>query len=1195
MRHGSLPLLSLLLLLALLFSSPAARAVNYIFPINLPAGCSGSGGNYTCGPLAFAWGDTVRINPPRPATITINGDLDLNNVRINTSGSSSNLNLRVNGNLSGNTSPQVVGHVTVTGNADLPYATQLDGSLTVGGNLTSNSDVSLDGPVTITGNATLGASNTLSSSISSATLSTGNGVRINGDITTTSGAAVFASNNVLGADLAAAGSVTLGSSTTLAGNLTASGHVTLASPATVSGNLTATGTLSTGWGCIVSGNVVAGSLSDGGGCQYGGNITTTSGPLSLGNATRVAGDATAQAGAITMGSLGRVAGNLLAQASSGGTITLNYDDRVSGCVMTHSTASGSINLAGWQARAGGVCCVSGSTCLATSNACYANTSGASISNGSCLALMTPSPVLDYRMDEAAWTGASGEVADQSGNGRDGVAVNGATTTTGKLCNGGSFNGSNHYLRTTGLSSLLNSSASLSFWIKTTQTGNNTDWEAPGVTGVEQSGGENDIFWGWLNGTGRIGLSVGNAHSNLSTSAINGGTWRHVVLTRDAASGAWKIYLDGSLNQSGTGASGTIGTSYSSIGRIEDTGGSPTYFSGMLDELKVFSGVLTASQIATIHANEAAGNNWDGSTRVCPGTTTTPSGFNAVDVGANPVNGRITTKTAGSAFNLDLYALNAAGSAQDTSSNATVLVDLLANTATGAARDGNGCPTVYTALAVGSFTLAAGKATASMGVVDNAWRDVRVRIRYPATGPVTLTRCSSDNFAVKPASLAALASHANWTSPGTAASLNNTASSGGTLHKAGQPFTLRVTGYNASGVITSQYDGSPGASITCLLPASGCVPGTLTPGSFSASAGTLTSTTARYSEAGAVAASFTDTGFASVDSNDTAASCAGYYVCTSSAVSIGRFVPDHFDISANTPAFLPGCGSFTYLGQPFGFGTRPRLTVTAKNQAGITTVNYTGSLWKLTAASVTGQSWSAASGTVEAVGTLPGATVTDLGAGSGRIEFDVGDPATGAGLRFVRSTPAAPANASLTLAASVADSEGVTYAGNPYTLSGIGFDDGDAGTPTDAQMRFGRLRLINAFGSEFLALSLPLSAQYWNGQGFVTNTLDYCTPLTAPTLTFYSQTPANQLASGETTATHHNPLVAGQGNLRLSAPGTGNYGYLDLTVTAPAWLRYNWDGTDQGSDGDLLDDNPRARASFGKRNTGRSVIIRRETY
>jgi hypothetical protein len=385
-----------------------------------------------------------------------------------------------------------------------------------------------------------------------------------------------------------------------------------------------------------------------------------------------------------------------------------------------------------------------------------------------------------------------------------------------------------------------------------------------------------------------------------------------------------------------------------------------------------------------------------------------------------------------------------------------------------------------------------------------------------------------------------------------------------------------------------------ASSTCVLPVSGCQAGTFSIGAFNAASGTLTSTTASYSEVGVISVTFADAAYASVDSSDTAASCAGYWVCAS-AIDIGRFVPDNLGVTSNSPAFTPACGSFSYLGQPFGFGNAPVWSVIARNSAGATTRNYSGSLFKITAGTVTGQTWSATSGTVAAIGMLPAVSVNDLGNGIGSLVFAVSAPASGGGLAFAHSALSPPFDASLSLSASVADSEGIVYAGNPYQHSGIGFDDGNAATASDAQMRFGRLRLSNAVGSEMLALPVPLTAQYWNGQGFVTNTEDNCTALAAPNLAFFAQTSDNRLTSGETSATLNSPFVAGIGGLRLSAPGNGNFGYLDLAISAPDWLKYNWDGVDQGSDGNLFDDNPRARAAFGKRRGSDKVIIRREIY
>ncbi|WP_415897326.1 DUF6701 domain-containing protein [Neptuniibacter sp. QD57_21] len=229
----------------------------------------------------------------------------------------------------------------------------------------------------------------------------------------------------------------------------------------------------------------------------------------------------------------------------------------------------------------------------------------------------PDPEIEFRMDELQWQGNANEVVDNTGNNHDGQAQGGAITVSdGAVCRSGSFDGADDFVEAIDLSA-LRGTASLSFWIKTNQLGSSTDYLAPGVTGIEISGSTDDIFWGWLDLSGNIGISIGDDSTSKSSSSINDGTWRHVVLTRDANTGAYQIFIDGALNATGTIASGIISNTFNSIGRIEDNGGSPEYFSGQLDEVLVYDQVLTQTHVTQIYTNQLAGNNWDGSTRTCP--------------------------------------------------------------------------------------------------------------------------------------------------------------------------------------------------------------------------------------------------------------------------------------------------------------------------------------------------------------------------------------------------------------------------------------------------------------------------------------------------------------------------------------------------------------------------------------------------
>lgn len=231
----------------------------------------------------------------------------------------------------------------------------------------------------------------------------------------------------------------------------------------------------------------------------------------------------------------------------------------------------------------------------------------------------PDPILEYQMDELLWQGGANEVIDNTGNAHDGQAQGGASTVdNGAICRAGNFDGSDDYVSAIDLS-VLRGTASLSYWVKTSQVGDSLTYLSPGVTGVEVVGSTNDIFWGWLDDSGQVGLSVGDDASTTSASAINNDSWRHIVLTRNASTGAYQIFIDGSLSANGSLATGTISTSFSSIGRIEDGGGTPEYFQGQLDEILVFDETLTQDHVTQIYTNQAAGRNWDEEVelRSCP--------------------------------------------------------------------------------------------------------------------------------------------------------------------------------------------------------------------------------------------------------------------------------------------------------------------------------------------------------------------------------------------------------------------------------------------------------------------------------------------------------------------------------------------------------------------------------------------------
>ena len=555
----------------------------------------------------------------------------------------------------------------------------------------------------------------------------------------------------------------------------------------------------------------------------------------------------------------------------------------------------------------------------------------------------------------------------------------------------------------------------------------------------------------------------------------------------------------------------------------------------------------------------------------PPVVPTPANFNAFETGtaAGATSGVITTKVAGAAFSLDVVAI--AGGTQLDAFTDQVVVELLGNNTLGVLLGADNCPTSSTALqtVAPNPTITFGRSTVNFAAVTNSWRDVRVRVRWPTSSP-SLTGCSTDNFAIRPASFTVGVTDNDWSTAGTNRSLGNTGATGGAVHKAGQSFTLTVT---AAPGTASNYDGDPTVSaLACTLPA-GCVNGTLAVGTFSGS-GARVSNTATYSEVGAFDLTLVDQNYASVDAADgTPQNCTatGRYVCQSSApLAVGRFVPDRFEFaSPSTPqlqTFGSSCASrsFTYVGQPFWYLSTdlPAATINAVNAGGAVTANYAGTLFKLAASGITETYTSLPAGLdLAAIGTA------SLGApGAGFVTYGA---AAGGTLAYARNaaTPVAPFNAAVTVSVTAADdsengaNQGIIVSPTPLVFNGggggIAFDSG-------AAFRYGQVRMLNASGPGMSDLPVTLRAEYYTGAGgFAVNAADHCS----------SFIPKNFVLSGHqgsiTTANMVSPTSGTDGNVSISATlasGVANLRLLKPSVAQPGSARLCLD-LDAGTGGD----------------------------
>lgn len=424
-------------------------------------------------------------------------------------------------------------------------------------------------------------------------------------------------------------------------------------------------------------------------------------------------------------------------------------------------------------------------------------------------------------------------------------------------------------------------------------------------------------------------------------------------------------------------------------------------------------------------------------------------------------------------------------------------------------------------------------------------EIRLWARYPgASGTPTVTG-SSTAFVVKPAgfTLSEIRPTANpagrcavATTPAPAITCANGAADSAVFAKAGEAFSATVTAVNGDGVATPGFgrETTPeGVRLTAskVIAAMTAVP--LINGNFAAfSSGSASGTAFSWAEAGIITLTPSIADGDYLGAGDVSGSASG---------PVGRFVPDHIDAVVSEACVT---GGFTYSGQPM------LLELTARDLVGNVTVNY-----------------SAASGLSRAV------TFTPSPAAVGTFSPPTATAASFAG-GIANAVPAFSFTTAPTPPATV-------------TVGGQDVDGVPLAAATDTSkkqtvaIRSGRLHLANAYGSEFLPLNVPAKVQYWTAGGWLVNANDSCTMLTTPTSANGGLTNA---LSAVSTASLLSPVIAGDARLRLSAPGVGNAGLVDISGSilraANSWLALPV-GT--------------ARACFGACGPRSPVIYLREAY
>jgi hypothetical protein len=646
-------------------------------------------------------------------------------------------------------------------------------------------------------------------------------------------------------------------------------------------------------------------------------------------------------------------------------------------------------------------------------------------------------------------------------------------------------------------------------------------------------------------------------------------------------------LSGSLDISGAGAI-SLGATLHVVGTVSTSTGAITIGAFSLADSQIFTrgaGAITMGNLAIVAGvccqatNDAicvANNTTLPMPPVCQagGVSSKPESFACLAQGSNSpwsasARQALYTKLTGVTFALDIAALSKSMNLETNYVKAPTVakyarVELFDDTAPAAS-----CAAYGGALATQTATFfesSAGRTLSGNFNLGGAYRKVLCRVSEcsdaACAGFTGVQSCSEDRFSVRPAALVMT---------------QNTPTK-----NAGSTFTLQATAVRADASTVANYTGMPTLNVEQITGTPAFSAAALAPQALPAATAGVSSDSFTYDEVGSFTLPATspgsygvfDSNYTNIDSGNIAGSIdciagsasntadgSGRYGCLIgqfSALTVGRFYPDHFDIA---PTFVPACssGDFTYMAQPFDFS----YIVTARSLARLSPAPpgnralalYSGGQLNLVVADGAtdltarlspavpqASSWSLGShALMPASYQFKRPTATTAHATWGPYDaLDIGvaiDDPDGRG--YLAQTPAFVWTSPAACIAS-----GSTECRNYASLS--------AGAKT--RMRLGRLKLDNVYGSALLPLSVPLAAQYWSGSGsgWASNTQDSCTvlPISSISMGNYSK----QLNACETRLTPVGNVVMDAGKLpglRLSSPGAPNAGSVDLAINVGA--------------------------------------------
>lgn len=339
----------------------------------------------------------------------------------------------------------------------------------------------------------------------------------------------------------------------------------------------------------------------------------------------------------------------------------------------------------------------------------------------------------------------------------------------------------------------------------------------------------------------------------------------------------------------------------------------------------------------------------------------------------------------------------------------------------------------------------------------------------------------------------------------------------------------------------------------------------------------------------------------------------------SSRTIGRITPATLEVVAQPLSLQPYCQGSSYFGQPVAFSTLPQFEVTARNLNNQVTNNFDSEFWNLPNPMTAREYQTGVTGieVIEPTGQSTEVLGANDGDGSRRYRL------TENWLRFKRpDTPLAPvdyaripnngaddASFGITIAA-----EDLSVAGDKVCVGtwgsceGLSFDSASSapflGYVTGPQLRYGRMVLDSAYGTELQQVLVPMRLEYFNGQRFVTNTLDNGFNVNNARLSLAGSLdplPLTNVNGSWEQGEYDGITVVGDGRAtpedspitlsyqldRLGFDGINGCQFPNQATEAPTWLQWTWGGNTMT--------NPSANVTLGRFRGHDKVIYRREVF